>query len=166
MLELAEAGQTPVDLTNVSVSAVVATILDEKKQTIEAGGIKVDVNGDLGVVHANEAHIYQLFANLLDNAVKYCRVDSPVIAVNYAGDDPDGAHRYVVRDNGPGIAPSSLAHLFEPFFKGESGGTGIGLATVEKIVKVYRGEITARNDKGAVFEFTIRDSASRRTQPD
>ena len=166
LLELAEAGQTPVDLTNVSVSAVVTTILDEKRQAIEGGGIEIKVSGDLGVIHANEAHAYQLFANLIDNAIKYCRVDSPVIAIDYVGDDPDGAHRYVVRDNGPGIAPSSLGHLFEPFFKGESGGTGIGLATVEKIVKVYGGEITARNDEGAVFEFTMRDSASQRTQPD
>ena len=158
LLQLAEAGQTPVDVTNVSVTAVVGTILEEKKQAVEKGGIRIEVSEDLGVVRANEAQVYQLFTNLIDNAIKYCVADAPVITVEYIGEDNDGAHRYVVRDNGPGISPSSLGHLFEPFFKGESGGTGIGLATVEKIVKAYGGEIKVRNECGAMFEFTLRDN--------
>ena len=158
LLQLAEAGQTPVDITNVSVAAVVGTVLEEKKPAIEKGGIKIEVSEDLGVVRANEAQVYQLFTNLIDNAIKYCVADAPVITVEYIGEDNDGAHRYVVRDNGPGISPSSLGHLFEPFFKGESGGTGIGLATVEKIVKAYGGEIKVRNECGAMFEFTLRDN--------
>ena len=50
-----------------------------------------------------------------------------------------------------------MDRIFVPFFKGESGDTGIGLSTVEKIVKVYGGDITAYNDGGACFEFRIKD---------
>jgi len=43
------------------------------------------------------------------------------------------------------------------FFKGKTGGTGVGLATAEKIVKIYGGEIRAYNDNGACLEFSIGD---------
>jgi len=166
LLELAEAGQQPVDVTSVSVSDVVAQILLEKAAAFSSGPIEVRVGDDLGVIHASETHVYQVFTNLIDNSIKYGLADSPVISVTYLGSDATGAHSFVVRDNGPGITPDSLEHLFEPFFKGEGGGTGIGLATVEKIVGVYGGGIKARNDAGAVFEFTMRDLSPRRDRTD
>ena len=52
---------------------------------------------------------------------------------------------------------NTLDHIFAPFFKGQNGETGIGLATVEKIVNLYDGDIKAYNDHGACFEFTIKD---------
>ena len=166
LLELAEAGQQPVDVTSVSVSDVVAQILLEKAAAFSSGPIEVRVGDDLGVIHASETQVYQVFTNLIDNSIKYGLADSPVISVTYLGSDATGAHSFVVRDNGPGITPDSLEHLFEPFFKGEGGGTGIGLATVEKIVGVYGGGIKARNDAGAVFEFTMRDLSPRRDRTD
>jgi len=53
--------------------------------------------------------------------------------------------------------------IFIPLFKGRSGGSGIGLSTVEKIVELYGGEICAYNDNGACFEFTLRDYVSRKS---
>jgi len=73
------------------------------------------------------------------------------------GDDEEGLHRYLTRDNGSGIAPEYLGRIFLPFVKGKTGETGIGLTTVEKIVAVYGGEIRAYNDNGACFEFTLKD---------
>jgi signal transduction histidine kinase len=76
------------------------------------------------------------------------------------GDDEDGAHRYIVRDNGPVIPPESIEMLFVPFYKGrQTGQTGIGLALVDKIINLYGGEIRAFNDNGPCFEFTIKDLA-------
>jgi signal transduction histidine kinase len=63
-----------------------------------------------------------------------------------------------VRDNGAGISPTDLPNIFLPFYKGsDTGDTGIGLSTVAKIIKLYGGEITAYNDGGACFEFTMPD---------
>jgi signal transduction histidine kinase len=61
-----------------------------------------------------------------------------------------------VCDNGVGIPEDEIDKVFIPFFKGAEGQTGIGLSIVEKIVKLYGGEILAFNDGGACFDFTIR----------
>lgn len=56
-----------------------------------------------------------------------------------------------------GIPAEDLSEIFKPFFKGSGGGTGIGLATVKKIVELYGGSIRACNDDGACFEFALKD---------
>ena len=72
-------------------------------------------------------------------------------------EESGGRHSYLVCDNGSGIPPEDLERIFDPFFKGERGGTGIGLAIVERIVKTYGGEIRAYNRDGPCFEFTLYD---------
>ena len=156
LLALAEAGQVPRDITDVDVAEVVSRTLEEKAGGLREKKINVKVGGDLGQVRANQTHIYQVFANLIGNAVNHCKSEAPVIEVSDLGEE-DGGHHYLVRDNGEGIPPENLGKVFEPFFKGESGGAGIGLATVAKIVNVYDGSIRAYNDDGACFEFTLRD---------
>jgi signal transduction histidine kinase len=55
-----------------------------------------------------------------------------------------------IRDNGPGISPEVKAHIFEPFFttKGVGEGTGLGLDTVQRIVKKHRGNIQVTSQPG------------------
>ena len=91
-----------------------------------------------------------------DNGIKHNNNDAPVVEVEYLGNGPLG-HRYLVRDNGPGIKPEQMESIFLPFFKGENGYTGIGLTIVEKLVKLYDGEIKASTHGGACFEFSMRD---------
>ena len=117
----------------------------------------VKVGDDLGSVRANPTHIYQIFANLISNAIKHNDNENPVIEVSCLGDDEEGLHRYLIRDNGSGIPPEDLGRIFLPFVRGKTGETGIGLTTVEKIVAVYSGEIRAYNDNGACFELTLKD---------
>jgi signal transduction histidine kinase len=159
LLELAEAGQVPKSVSTVVVSRTVSQILEERAADLESKSFAVEAPDDLGIILANPAHIYQLFSNLIANAIKFTAKENPVIEISYPGKDETGAHRYVLRDNGPGIEPEDLDHLFEPFYRGEEGGTGIGLATVQKIVGVYGGTISVRTEGGAVFEFTLRDWA-------
>jgi len=157
LLTLAEAGQVPGSASFVDVSGTISQILDERAGGIQDRGISIEVGTDLGFVRANPAHVYQIFSNLIGNAIKYGSNEKPVLRIDYLGDDEDGAHRYQVRDNGPGVDPEDIDHVFEPFYKGEEGGTGIGLATVQKIASVYGGAASVRNEGGAVFEFTLRD---------
>jgi signal transduction histidine kinase len=157
LLHLAEAGQFPAEVESVDVADVVKEILNEVRLEIRTSGVRVEAGGDLGTVRANRAQIYQLFANLFTNAIKYGAEKDPVITVSYLGRDESGTHLYSFRDNGPGVEGGIIDSVFEPFRKGERGGTGIGLATVEKIVTVYGGAITVRNDEGAVFDFTLQD---------
>ena len=159
LLVLAESGQVPREIQDVDVDAVVDRTLDEKAEAIRKRGVNMDVDDDLGRVSANPTHIYQLFSNLIANAIKHNDSKNPVVKVSHLGDDENVGHRYLVRDNGSGLPPEALDQIFVPFFKGKTGETGIGLAIVDKIVGVYGGTIKAYNDRGACFEFTLMDAA-------
>jgi signal transduction histidine kinase len=157
LLSLAEAGQVPTYVSEVDVGEVVDRIISERQADVEKKGIRIEKSKDLGSVLASDTHVYQLFANLIGNAIRHNDSAEPLIEVSRPGDDGDGAHRFIVRDNGPGIPPADIKNIFQPFYKVKNGGTGIGLATVEKIVKLYGGGIRVYNDEGACFEFVIRD---------
>jgi signal transduction histidine kinase len=157
LLTLAEAGQVPARVQSVDVSAVVQTVLNERQSALDETGTRVTAAADLGQVEGDQTQLYQVFTNLIGNSLKHNTSSVPTMDVSYLGKGEDGAHHYLVRDNGPGIPPESVDRLFEAFFKGDTGETGIGLATVKKIIRVYGGEIRAYNDGGACFEFTIRD---------
>lgn len=85
--------------------------------------------------------IKQVFLNLLDNAVKYCRPgDSINIQLN---SQPNGVH-CVIADNGPGIAAADLARVQEPLYRGRTDveGSGIGLALVSEILRRHHAELS------------------------
>jgi signal transduction histidine kinase len=102
-------------------------------------------------------HIYQLFSNLVGNALQYNDSPEPELRITYHREG-DGRHRYRVADNGPGIPAEDLERIFDPLFKGKGGGTGIGLSIARKIASIYGGGIKAYDDGGARFEFTLRDA--------
>ena len=159
LLALAEAGQKPVAASPVDVASIVREVIVEQHQAIKERDFQVLLDDDLGVVHANKTQIYQIFSNLVVNAVRHNDSANPVIEVRYLGNENGGAHRYVVRDNGSGIFPALVDDIFRPFFKyGESSDTGLGLSIVKKAVEAYDGEINTCNDGGACFEFTIKDA--------
>ena len=157
LLSLAEAGQLPSHVSEVDVGEVVDRITRERQADVDEKGIRINRSEDLGSVFASETHIYQLFTNLIGNAIRHNDCEEPVIEVSYLGHNGDGAHRYVVKDNGSGVPPADISNIFQPFYKVKSDGAGIGLATVQKIVKLYGGEISVHNDEGARFEFVIKD---------
>jgi PAS domain S-box-containing protein len=157
LLRLAEAGQIPGDVVSIDIGQVVKTILEDSSDDLKTNGITVDFDDDLGRVLGDYYHIYQLFSNLISNAINHNDSQAPMIEIKSLENDVPGGHRYLVRDNGSGIPSEDLERIFTPLFKGHRGGSGIGLPTVEKIVELYGGEIGAYNDNGACFEFTLKD---------
>ena len=158
LLALAEAGQTPDSLLQVDIAGIVERVLQERAGAIEERHIDIVVGDDLGTVTGSPTHFYQLFTNIIGNCIKHCQCDKPALEITRIdGSTNGGMKTYLVRDNGLGIPDEYLWKIFDPFFKGKSGGSGIGLATVEKIVTLYGGTIRAYNDSGACFEFTIGD---------
>lgn len=156
LLSLAMAGQEPELLEEVDVRQTVDRVVEEHADAIEERGIRIEVKGDLGTVTASPTHVYQLFSNIIDNAIRHNDSEEPLVRIEAPGIDGH-LHRYLVCDNGGGIPPADLENIFLPFFKGKNGDTGIGLATVERIINVYGGEIIAYNDNGTCFEFTLVD---------
>lgn len=154
LLFLAESGE-PRGALPVALSEILAEVLEEKSMELAERGVRVESDTDLGEVVASPIHIYQLFDNLIKNSAKYAGRDDILIEIRRL--PPDEGNRYLFRDNGKGIPESLLPHVFDRFFKGDKGGSGIGLAIVEKLVRTYGGEIRAYNDGGACFEFTLKD---------
>jgi PAS domain S-box-containing protein len=163
LLFLAESGTAPKGVRLVSVADEVEEVLSEKAGDIMEKGVEVKLDDDLGQVIAAPTHIYQLFSNLISNAVKYNDNQKPIVEVRYRGGANGDGHRYLVHDNGTGIPPDIIDRVFMPFVRGKSGETGIGLSIVQKIVNAYGGSISAYNDHGACFEFTIKDFDGSRT---
>ena len=157
LLALAEAGQSPKEVTTVDVAKVLQTVLEDMAPTIAEKKVQLRIDRRLGKLNANQAQVYQVFSNLIGNAVIHNDSANPEIEVSNLGSDRVGGHRYRVRDNGSGITEAILDSVFLPFSKGANGQTGIGLAIVDKIVKAYHGEVKAYNDDGAVFEVTFRE---------
>ena len=157
LLTLAEAEQGPSLLSSVDVGQTLAEVLADRKAVIQEGGITVEARGDLGQVVAAPAHIYQLLANLVDNAIKHGRGEPPRIQICRLPSDVEGEHLLEVRDNGPGIPEVLEETLFDEFVRGPGGGSGIGLATVRKIAESYGGTAKACNDGGARFQILLRD---------
>ena len=150
LLALAETGE-PTGACPVDLNEKVEEILFEKKLELDAKGIEMKVD-DLGILVADPTHVYQVFSNLIRNAVRYTGSDNGLIEVKKLGEN-----RYLVRDNGPGISEKIIDDIFVPFVKDKDGDKGLGLSIVKKIVETYGGQIRAYNDNGACFEFTLQD---------
>lgn len=100
----------------------------------------------------------QIMLNLVDNAVKYSRVNGHVwVSAEVEGDEV----RVGVRDDGPGIEPKHLPRLFERFYrvdKGRSrdmGGTGLGLSIVKHLANAMQGDVSVVSTPGLGSTFTI-----------
>lgn len=113
-------------------------------------------------VRADEKRLRQILINLLGNAVKFTREGSVCLQVSYARE----MAQFEVRDTGPGMAPSELARVFEPFERaGSSGsegavpgspGTGLGLTIARMLTDLMGGEMTVRSAPGEGTVFTVR----------
>lgn len=122
---------------------------------------RVHVTGDaLPAVTGNGALLTQLLQNLIGNGVKYCEAEIPCIHV--AASQKEGtAWQFSVKDNGIGIPEEYYRQVFVPFERLHPGdkyeGTGLGLATCNKIVKRHGGRIWCESDpgQGTTFFFTL-----------
>ena len=99
------------------------------------------------LVNSFGSEINQVWTNLIDNAIDAMGGKGDLNVRTYREDDCVVVE---IGDNGPGISPTVLPRIFEPFFttKGVGEGTGLGLDTVQRIVKKHRGNIQVRSKPG------------------
>ena len=127
-------------------------------QAVRESGAAVTCD-PLPEVPMGEAHLQQVFQNLIGNALKYRGDNPPRIHIGVA---PEGAlWRFFVRDNGIGIDPQYKEKSFGVFKRlhhdRKYGGTGIGLAICQRVVERYGGRIWVESSlgEGATFHFTV-----------
>lgn len=156
LLAFANADQQPEKLEVVNLDKTVRNIREERAALIRERGAHVEIDGELGTASMNPTHAYQVFSNLIGNAIVHNDSPEPRVVIRHARDEAAPTPgRFAVCDNGPGIPDEVADSIFEPFVKGPRGGTGIGLATVSKIVGLYGGEITFSTNGGTCFEFDL-----------
>ena len=99
------------------------------------------------LVNSFGSELNQVWTNIIDNAIDAMGGNGELRVHIYREDDCVVVE---IRDNGPGISPEVLPRIFEPFFttKGVGEGTGLGLDTVQRIVKKHRGNVQVRSTPG------------------
>jgi two-component system sensor histidine kinase PilS (NtrC family) len=100
--------------------------------------------------------VRQVIWNLLANAA-HAAVSGDRTGTIRVGCRAEGSHAiFFVEDDGPGIAPAELKQLFTPFFTTKDGGTGLGLATVQRLVDTQNGTVSVDSEPGRGTRFTVR----------
>jgi len=159
LLKLSRIMRAELKTETLDLSKLAATIVEELRDREPQRQVHVDIQPaleDLG----DRTLLTSALGNLLENAFKFTeKVKSPQI--QFGREDKGGVPYYFVRDNGAGFDMKHVEKLFGPFERlhapGEFSGTGIGLATVQRIIRRHNGEIWAEAEpgKGATFYFTL-----------
>jgi len=104
---------------------------------------KVEFADDLPPVRGNTQRLQQVIINLLQNACQALERQDQAIEIRTAFDAKAGEVKIIVRDEGVGIPPEAMPHLFDPFYttRRERGGTGLGLSVASSIVQEHGGRL-------------------------
>lgn len=165
LLELSRIGRTErSSRQDVDLQALVTDIVDEMHDGDRGDETEFTVENDLPTVHANYSRMAQVFSNLLDNAIKYTPRDrTPKIAVRSRR--KENGWEISVSDNGVGIPAdqgNAAIGMFTRLPQGEKlnpSGSGLGLATVSRIVQSHGGVLRFESNEGGgtTISFTIAD---------
>jgi two-component system phosphate regulon sensor histidine kinase PhoR len=156
-----ESGEYKLEQAPVSTHELLKDAQISFNELARAKGLAIEIASSPDVqVFADRDAIHQVFANLLDNALKYA---SGTKKIEIGAVDRSGKVEFYVRDFGPGIPSEHLPRLFERFYRvdkarsREAGGTGLGLAIVKHIVMNHQGEAGVNSElgHGSVFWFRL-----------
>jgi len=169
LLELAR--PTPLRFTSVALAPLLDRVVELYANDIDAKQIRVyrEYAGGLPPVQGDEEYLYQVFVNLVTNAVDALPRGGRLtirVAREHRGDawllalrPHRGARRLAVdiEDDGAGLAPTDAPRIFDPFFTTKEKGTGLGLAITHKIVEDHGGTITFKSvpGEGTTFRVTL-----------
>ena len=146
-------GRQPLALSEMDVRELLYDSIRAVEPTAAAGGIAIvpDFPEEPVMVSCDDTRLRRAVTNILSNGVRYarselrltCRADKRHVTIR-------------IQDDGNGIAEADLPHIFDRFYMGKNGKSGIGLALAKEIIHLHKGTIRAYNgDSGAVFEISI-----------
>lgn len=147
----------------VDLNEVMREVIDDLGPRLQATQGAIEV-GPLPSIEADPNQMYQMFQNLITNALKFHQPDLPPVVKVHAEatpGEPETAQQYIlcIEDNGIGFDEKYLDRIFTVFQrlhrKNEYEGTGIGLAVVRKIVERHGGTVTAKSSQGHGATFIV-----------
>ena len=163
LLELSRIGRVVGPEEEIEVGALLREVEKGLALKLEQEGVEFIVQQPLPAVRGDRGRIRQVFANLIENAVKFGRLERG-LRIEVGCEKERGFYRFHVRDNGIGILPQYQEQIFEPFrqLNRRIEGVGMGLALVKRIVEHQGGRLWVESEsgKGSTFFFTISDRTS------
>ncbi len=154
-----EAGQLRLDCWPVDLRQFLQDFLERSAPAIGDGRVILEVGEGLPPVNADLDRLERIILNLLTNALKYSGSDRPVVITAHQVENR--AIMVSVADQGEGIAPEDLPHVFERFYRARGArrteGIGLGLYITRMLVEAHGGRIWAESEpgKGSTFYFTL-----------
>lgn len=160
LLQLSRVGRFDTEEEMVNIAEVVEVVFSEVRTIDIKKRFNFTMDGEFPALKVNRRRIYQIFANLVNNSVKFMDPNNPSPYVRVSCADLGEFYEFRVKDNGPGIDPryhKKVFGVFQRLHGREVEGTGIGLAFVKKIVDRMGGIIWIESEvgKGAEFIFTL-----------
>ncbi|MEC5384457.1 response regulator [Uliginosibacterium sp. H3] len=171
-------GKLSLDLETVDAAELVTSAVSALSGSaqIKELDVVVDVAGVARPVIVDAARLQQIVWNLLTNAIKFSSRGGHIYVslIQEEGGKNDGGLTLTVQDEGQGIKPDFLPHLFDRFTQSDSssnryhGGLGLGLSIVKQLVELHGGQVTALSagiGQGATFVVTIPARHASRASP-
>lgn len=152
-----EGGQTNLHKQEEAAEEIAAEAVSKFRKRYQEVSVKVSVPDELLLVPMDAILIEQVIVNILENAVDHGHTTTKIRFVIYRSEE-DAI--FEITDNGVGISPSVMPHLFDGYVKpnaDSSKNMGIGLSVCMSIIKAHGGRMEAENSKdgGAQFRFTL-----------
>ncbi len=160
LLTLSMIGRVELKFKKISCNELVKNLAANLQTRLKAKDIELFLNNNLPTIYCDGERLYQVFENLLVNAIKF--VDNsrpPRIEIGYSNNGK--THIFHVKDNGIGIDSKHHRQIFEMFSRlreiKDEEGTGLGLPIVHKIVSNLGGKVWLKSEKGngATFHFSL-----------
>lgn len=164
LLTLSRVSRESLPIEDVDLNSVLADVVSDLENVLSQSGGSIE-RGPLPMVRGQAALWRSVFQNLLTNAMKFRAPDRRPRALVRSQSAPDGGAIISIEDNGIGFDSKFAQEIFLPFRRLHSGrlyeGSGIGLATCQRIARRYGGEIIAQSElaRGSTFSIKLPPSA-------
>lgn len=150
--------QIPLNIQSVNLHDLFDIVTDS---TVRPSGKEVVIHNEISsevVVSADSSHLYNIFNNLVENAIKY---SGESVEIRASASVEKGDTELRISDTGNGIPSGDLKHIFQRFYRGkasvgEQPGMGLGMAYVKLLVDAHGGEISVESTEGEGTSFTIK----------
>ena len=156
LLARSDSGAISLDRLPIDLGDVAAAAASSLAKPAEAKDVSVEVDPEPAMVEGDAARLRQLVFILVDNAIRHSPKGGHVrVAVRHEG----GTASLDVEDDGRGVTPEDMPHVFDRFWRASgapSGGTGLGLAIAKWIVERHHGSIEVFNRQGGGAQFRVR----------
>ena len=159
-----EAGKMDLNIEAFNADDLIEDVVGTIMPLAESRGnqLRINVEGEIGIIHGDVIKIRQILFNLLSNAVKFTYQGQVDLIATRLHEAEGEQVEFSVRDSGIGISQESLEGLFKPFSQADAsttrkyGGTGLGLAISRSYAKMLGGDIAVHSEVGKGSTFTVK----------